>query len=115
MLLRGSGEHSGKGYDLQAIVGKAADEGVVAGALVLLDFADAYFAKNGGLAAARDRVRDALGPGALVDAAGIIAIFDAVVRIANATGIPLEDEKARVSEDFRAELGIDDFTPARED
>ncbi len=110
MLLRASGEHSGEAYEFEAIIGSAdAEASQVAGAGVLFDLADAYFTDGGRLADARGAVQEALGPGALVDAAGVIAIFDAVVRIADATGIPLEDEKARISVDLRSELGLDDF------
>ena len=50
-----------------------------------------------------------MGPKALVDAAGVIAIFNAVVKVADGIGIPLEDFKAETSAGFRAELGIDGF------
>lgn len=61
------------------------------------------------LAAARSRVREALGEPATIDAAGVIGIFNAVVRVADATGIPLETIKAEISADFRHRLGIDAF------
>ena len=50
-----------------------------------------------------------LGPAGLVDAAGVIGLFNAIDRIADATGIPLEPEKAEASADFRAALGLDRF------
>ncbi len=50
-----------------------------------------------------------MGPGCLVDAAATVAIFNAVVRIADSTGIPLEDAKAEMSEELRDNLGIDGF------
>jgi hypothetical protein len=43
------------------------------------------------------------------DAAGVVGLFNAIDRIADATGIPLEAEKAEASADFRAALGIDRF------
>jgi hypothetical protein len=54
-------------------------------------------------------VRDTFGDGGLVDAAAIVAIFNAVVRIADATGIPLEETKAEASIDIRTSLKIDEF------
>jgi len=36
-------------------------------------------------------------------------LFNAIDRVANATGIPLEAEKAQASADFRAALGLDRF------
>lgn len=110
MLLRGSGEHSGDEYDLAAMVARDGAGGGVAAGAALTAYADSFFEEGGaGFAAARDRLRGEIGPEALVDAAGVLAIFNAVVRIADATGIPLEEEKARISADFRGALGINDY------
>ena len=106
MLLRGSGEHTGDDYDLAAIVDDRGSGGGVAAAAALTAYADAFFDGGQDFAAARDRLRAEIGGEALVDAAGVLAIFNAVVRIADATGIPLEDQKAEMSADFRDALGI---------
>jgi tRNA C32,U32 (ribose-2'-O)-methylase TrmJ len=58
-------------------------------------------------ARAREAVYRALGAAALVDAAAIVASFDAVVKIADGTGIPLEAAKARATADLRAALGLE--------
>ena len=50
-----------------------------------------------------------LGPEGLVDAAAVIGLFNAIDRVADATGIPLEAEKTKASADFRAALGLDRF------
>ena len=55
-----------------------------------------------------------MGAKALVDAAAVAAIFDALDRVADATGITLEDWKARSTADFRADIGIDAFAAAAE-
>ena len=39
----------------------------------------------------------------------VIAIFNAVVRIADATGMSLEDDKVDTTASLRSELGIDNF------
>lgn len=88
-----------------------ADSGVPHGRL-LLAFAEAAVADAEDLKARRDAVADALGQDATIDAAAVIAIFQAVVRIADATGIPLEDAKAEISAEFRAELGLNAFSAA---
>ena len=49
-----------------------------------------------------------VGEEASVDAAAIVAIFNAVVRIADSTDIPLEEAKAELSADFRDDLGLND-------
>ena len=71
---------------------------------MLLGFADAAIA--GDAAAQRQRVVAALGEAAMVDAAAVIAGFDAITRIADATGIPIEPAKAEQTADFRRALGL---------
>lgn len=56
---------------------------------------------------ARSAIRELLGPAALVDAAALVASFSAVVKIADATGIPLEDYKEEATRDLRADLGLE--------
>ena len=43
----------------------------------------------------------------MVDAAAVIAAFNCYPRVADATGIPLEETKAAATEAMRAELGLD--------
>ena len=57
---------------------------------VLLAYADAAVAETPDLALRRQTVADTLGHAAMVDASAVIAIFQAVVKIADATGIPLD-------------------------
>ena len=77
-------------------------------------FADAFYAESpAALDEARAALHAAVGDGALVDAAGIVGVYDAVVRIADATGTPLEDYKVELSAGLRDELGINDFPSAR--
>lgn len=61
------------------------------------------------VACARAEVRRQLGDAAFVDACATIASFNAVVKIADGTGIPLEDWKAERTADLRAELGLDAY------
>ncbi len=85
------------------------DSGVPQGRL-LLTFAEEACAGSSLLPKARVAVAEAMGQDALVDAAAVIGIFQAVVKIADATGIPLEDAKAEASAEFRAELGLNAFS-----
>ena len=55
-----------------------------------------------------------MGEAALVDASGITATFNAIDRVADATGIPMEAEKAADTADFRAVIGVDNFAAADE-
>lgn len=96
------------------ISGEGAGGGVANGAL-LLRFATAAWAGDAGdLAAARTEIAETMGGAALTDTAAVAALFDAIDRVADATGIPLEDQKAAITADFRSIIGIDDFAAAGE-
>ena len=85
----------------------------VAHAEILLDFAEAAVAGDDQtLATARSQLLEALGPEALVDAAAVVGNFQRMVRIADATGIPLDAPMQLLTEDLRAELGLDRFGSA---
>ncbi len=56
---------------------------------------------------------DAMGEDAMVDAAAVIAGFNGITRIADATGILLETAKAEQSAVWRNQLGIDQFTETK--
>lgn len=89
--------------------GTLAESGVPHGAL-LTGFVEAVLGDDeAGLAAARALARAALGDAAFVDACATIASFNAVVKIADGTGIPLEDWKAERTQDIRAALDIEAF------
>ncbi|MBV8091520.1 MAG: hypothetical protein JO139_18485, partial [Alphaproteobacteria bacterium] len=77
---------------------------------LLIAFAESILGEDEvALAEARNAVQAALGPAGLVDAAAVVGLFNAIDRVADATGIPLELEKAAASADFRAALGLDRF------
>jgi len=54
-------------------------------------------------------VRGAVGDAGFVDACATVASFNAVVKLADGTGIPLEDWKAERTASIRTELSIDDM------
>ena len=111
MVLRASGQKDGEDFDLNSVIGNGdGDVGVVHGAL-LLAFSDAVVADDD---AELDRLRselvELLGEEALVDAAGTVASFNAVVRVADATGIPIDEFKAGPAREVLEEIGFDDFS-----
>ena len=55
----------------------------------------------------RQEVRRALGDAGFVDACATIASFNAVVKVADGTGIPIEDWKTERTRDIRSALDID--------
>ncbi len=108
MLLRESGEHYGESYTLDGVDG-GGDSGVPHGR-ALLDFAEAVVqGTDDEIDRARESLIAAVGEAGFVDAAGVVASFNAVVRIADATGIPVEDFKLEKTVEERAALGIDDW------
>ena len=84
--------------------------GVVHGKL-LLAFADAVVGDDD---AELDRVRVALveelGEAAFVDAAATAASFNSVVRVADATGIPIEEYRKDPTREILNDLGVKDFS-----
>jgi hypothetical protein len=112
-LLRGSSEAKGENYDLTLLTGGGGDGNIPHGAL-LVAFAEAVLGSDDErLSAVRLEVRAMMGDAALVDASAIAATFNAIDRVADATGIPLEDNKAEATADFRAALGINAFAENR--
>ena len=107
-LLRASGQHGGETFALSAALeGDGTQVGVPNGA-ALVEFGEAMLlGDEARRAAARARVYRELGAAGLVDAAAIVASFNAVVKLADASGIPLEDFKAEATADLRAELGLE--------
>ena len=106
MLLGASGET----IDLQAVTGGAEVTSGLAGGEGLTALAEATVKGHAeAMAAARERVRGELGEPQLVDAAAVIGNFERMVRIADGTGIPLDEPVAMVSADLREELGLDAF------
>ena len=76
----------------------------------LVAFAEAVLGDDAAaLTLARYALAAALGSPGLADAAGVVGLFNSIDRVADATGIPLEPEKAAASADFRAALDLDRF------
>ena len=110
MLLRASGVTQNRTYDLNSVTGAVQDDGGVPHGRLLVEFAEAVLGEDEeALARARATIREAIGAAGLADAAGVVGLFDAIDRVADATGIPLEAEKAAASADFRAAVRVDRF------
>ena len=114
-MLRASIEYQGRGVDLRVVTegSKIGDAGISHGEK-LVAFAEA--AVSGDLAqleTARDELRAAIGSEGLVDAAGVVGNFQRMVRIADGTGIPVDTVVRTLSQDFREEIGIDEYRTNR--
>jgi hypothetical protein len=107
-LLRESSTADGSSYDLAAIIGNGGADGGVPHGTVLVAFVDAVLGgPEAGLPGVRACVRNAVGNAGFVDACATIASFNAVVKLADGTGIPLEDWKESRTRDIREALKID--------
>lgn len=102
-----------RAYDLNAVTGAVQSDAGVPHGRLLVEFAEAVLGEDeAALTRVRAELSDAIGPAGLVDAAAVVGLFNAIDRVADATGIPLEAEKAAASADFRAALGVDRFDVA---
>ena len=109
-LLRASAKHSGETFDLSVVMTGTGDGGIVHGQ-ELMTFAEAALGDDTrALDAASRSLLRTVGPAALVDAAAVVGLFNAIDRVADATGTPLEDWKAEATSDVRSAIGIDEFT-----
>ena len=112
-MLRESSNAKGEQYDLTLLTGGDGDGNIPQGRL-LVEFADAVVgADDIGLVKLRSEIRALIGDAALVDAAAVAATFNAIDRIADATGIPIEDANAESTAELRGVLGINAFAENR--
>lgn len=108
MRLRVSGTDTGDEYELDAVMGGRAETSGLPHAALLNAFVEAICAHDATASAkARNALVTAAGLRAMIDAAAVIAAFNAYPRMADATGIPLEEGKAQVTAELRAELGLE--------
>ncbi|MDX1382671.1 MAG: hypothetical protein R3190_03450 [Thermoanaerobaculia bacterium] len=113
MLLGRSGDQNEVAVDVGAVAGAGAG-GVRAGE-ELVAFVDAvHEGAPAELAAARERLAEALGAGAMVDVAAVCANFHMMTRVADGTGTPLDAGTVDPSASVRAELALDALVSRRQ-
>ena len=109
MMLRVSVESEGGQVDLSAVTGEAPASGVAHGP-ELVRFAEAVLGTDDAeLGLAREALLAALGPAGFVEAAGVVSNFQRMVRIADATGIPLDAPVEMLTQDLRDQLRLGRF------
>ena len=92
----------------------AASSGVTHGDL-LIAFAEAIVGDDDAIVTqARHAIIEGLSPEAMVDAAGMASNFERMVRIADATGIQLDERMAALSQEVRDTLHLERFTAYKE-
>lgn len=113
-MLRASAQVTSTEVDIQAVNGDvdSAAVGIEFGP-ELMRFAESVALRSSDLPERRRELLETAGPAVLVDAAGVAANFQRMVRIADAAGIPLDSMSEEISRDLREELGIERFPTAR--
>ena len=115
MMLRVSAMTTETEVDLQGVNGDAAGAamGIEYGA-ELMSFAESLAQRDQhGLARSRTALRQAAGDKVLVDAAGVAANFQRMVRIADSIGIPFDNMQSDFVNSIQTELNLTRFASAQ--
>jgi hypothetical protein len=100
--------------DLQIVNGSEDASGSIALANELMQFAEAVASRDeAALARAREELQRLGGNDVLVDAAGVAANFQRMVRIADCTGIPVDDRMGALSGNIQEQLDLRRFNSAQ--
>ena len=97
--------------DSRAVIGRTMESGVPASE-ALLSFTEAVIGSSEELEVSRESLMGAVGAAGFVEAAGVVAIFSALVRVADATGIPLDESLRAATAESREALGLNSFSGA---
>lgn len=112
-MLRASSQVEGNPANLASLVEGAITESDVACGNSLLHFAEVALSDDKEvIELARNTVTEEMGEAAMIDAAGIIANFQRMVRIADGTGIPLDEPVVMMTQDLRSNLGLNEYGSA---
>ena len=109
MLLRASGERDQAEYDLSAVTDDALDAGVVHSKWLRALTEQTIRGEWQALGKTRTAASEALGAQQTVDALVVASAFNGITRVADATGIPLDDNTAATTVEMRRQVGLDDF------
>ncbi len=112
-MLRVSAKVTTRNADLSMINGEVIDGGDVEFGKELMEFAGALAGGDAGeLEASREKLLTAAGPEVLVDAAGVAANFQRMVRIADSMGIPVDQVDNEMINEIRSDLDLYRFKSA---
>ena len=115
MMLRASAMTTDTEVDLQGVVGNktSAATGIAYGA-ELMSFAESIALRDEhSIVEGRDGLLAAAGPAVLVDAAGVAANFQRMVRIADSIGLPFDYMDSTMVQEIQQELGLKRFASSR--
>lgn len=114
MLLRESAKSNGNDVNLSSVVEGAAnvDDSIPAGRELIVFAESVVGGDHAVLEKARADLLAAVTPEQFVDAAAVAGNFERMVRIADGTGIKLDEWAHSVTADMREELGLNKFSSA---
>lgn len=113
MALRGSAQNAGKEIKLEAVLGKEVDDCGIDNARALIDFVEAIVSHDDtALTQTRTVLMGEIGADGMIDAAAVAANFQRMVRIADATGIPVDKQVLEMTRDIQDQLGLRRFASA---
>ena len=115
MMLRVSAMTTETEVDLQGVNGDAASAALgIEYGTELMSFAESLAQRDeSGLARSRTALRQAAGDKVLVDAAGVAANFQRMVRIADSIGIPFDNMQSDFANSIQTELNLVRFASAQ--
>ena len=115
MMLRVSAITTETEVDLQGVNGDAASAALgIEYGTELMSFAESLAQRDeSGLARSRTALRQATGDKVLVDAAGVAANFQRMVRIADSIGIPFDNMQSDFANSIQTELNLARFASAQ--
>ena len=115
MMLRVSAMITETEVDLQGVNGDAASAALgIEYGTELMSFAESLAQRDeSGLARSRTALRQAAGDKVLVDAAGVAANFQRMVRIADSIGIPFDNMQSDFANSIQTELNLARFASAQ--
>ena len=109
MLLRASGQSENSDYNLNSVTSDDLDPGVPHGRWLRALTEAAIRGDWLTLAEIRPQAEAAMGQQQALDALTVAAAFNGITRVADATGIPLDQNTADTTADMRETTGIQRF------
>jgi len=113
LLLRASGDRANEQYNLDSVTAPGIGDTGVTNGKFLMELSEAVFYQDeNSLANIRRRGLELLGERGLADALGIAAAFNGITKVANGTGLPLDQSTDAVTGEMRSSTGINEYSEA---
>jgi len=109
MLLRASGEKEGLDYNVTAITDRSKESGVAHGELLTALAEQTAGGDWSALRGTLETAKAAMGGQQAVDVLVVASAFNGITRVADATGIPLDENTAATTGSLRESVGLNDF------